>query len=32
LTKVEHLDPLPELQLTAGTEGTVPGAPETWVN
>jgi hypothetical protein len=32
LTKVEHLDPSPELQVTAGTEGTDPGAPETWVN
>jgi hypothetical protein len=29
LTKVEHLDPSPELQVTAGTD---PGAPETWVN
>jgi hypothetical protein len=24
LTKVEHLDPSPELQITAGTEGTRP--------
>jgi hypothetical protein len=31
LTKVKHLDPSPELQVTAGTEGTDPGA-ETWVN
>ena len=26
LTKVEHLDPLPELQVTAGSKGTDPGA------
>ena len=32
LTKVEHIDPSPEFQVTAGTEGTDPGAPETWVN
>jgi hypothetical protein len=32
LTKVEHLDSSPELQVTAGTEGTDAGVPETWVN
>jgi hypothetical protein len=32
LTKIEHIDPSPEFQVTAGTEGTDPGPPETWVN
>lgn len=32
LTKVEYIDPSPEFQVTTGTEGTDPGAPETWVN
>jgi hypothetical protein len=32
LTKVEYIDPSSEFEVTAGTEGTDPGAPETWVN